>query len=40
MLALAKSGIGRLVEIQREVLAPALARVDGLARERLNRKFR
>lgn len=40
MLSLAKSGIAQLVEIQREVLAPSLARVDKLARERLNRKFR
>jgi ribonuclease PH len=40
MLALAKSGIAQLVEKQREVLAPLLARVDGVARERLNKKFR
>ncbi|MEA2571764.1 MAG: ribonuclease [Acidobacteriota bacterium] len=40
MMALAKSGIGQLIEKQREVLAPILTRVDGLARERLNRKFR
>lgn len=40
MLALAKSGIAALVEKQREVLAPVLARVDSMARERLNRKFR
>ena len=40
MLALARSGIARLVEAQREVLAPVLARVDNVARERLNRKFR
>jgi ribonuclease PH len=40
MLALAKSGIGQLIEKQREVLAPTLTRVDNVARERLNRKFR
>ncbi|MDQ6803160.1 MAG: ribonuclease PH [Acidobacteriota bacterium] len=40
MLALAKSGITGLIEKQREALAPALARVDGMARDRLNRKFR
>ena len=40
MLALAKSGIGQLVEKQREVLGPSLARVDGFSRERLAKKFR
>ena len=40
MLSLAKSGIAALVEKQREVLTPALTRVDTMARERLNRKFR
>jgi ribonuclease PH len=40
MVALAKSGIAALIEKQREVLAPVLARVDGMARDRLNRKFR
>ena len=40
MLGLAKAGIQQLVAKQREVLAPQLARVDNLARERLNRKFR
>jgi ribonuclease PH len=40
MMALAKSGIASLVEKQHEVLAPTLTRVDTLARERLNRKFR
>jgi ribonuclease PH len=40
MLALAKGGIGQLIEKQREVLAPTLTRVDNVARERLNRKFR
>jgi ribonuclease PH len=40
MLALAKSGIAALVEKQREALAPVLARVDVMARDRLNRKFR
>jgi len=40
MLALARDGIGTLIEKQREVLAPVLTRVDNVARERLNRKFR
>ena len=40
MLALAKAGINALIEKQKEVLAPVLARVDNMARERLNRKFR
>jgi len=40
MLALARSGIAALIEKQREVLGPTLIRVDNLARERLNRKFR
>jgi len=40
MLALAKKGIAQLIEKQREALAPVLARVDNMARERLNRKFR
>ena len=40
MLGLAKSGIAALVEKQKEALAPVLARVDNVARERLNRKFR
>jgi ribonuclease PH len=40
MIGLAKSGIAALVEKQREVLAPTLTRVDALARERLNKKFR
>jgi ribonuclease PH len=40
MLALAKSGIAGLVEKQREVLTPSLARVDTYSRERLSRKFR
>ena len=40
MLALAKGGIAALIEKQREALAPVLARVDGMARDRLNRKFR
>jgi ribonuclease PH len=40
MLALARAGIGKLVEAQREVLASVLARVDNVARDRLNRKFR
>jgi ribonuclease PH len=40
MVALAKGGIAALIEKQREALAPVLARVDGMARDRLNRKFR
>jgi len=40
LLALAKSGIAQLIEKQREVLTPLLTRVDNMARERLNRKFR
>jgi ribonuclease PH len=40
LLALAKSGISQLIEKQREVLSPLLSRVDNMARERLNRKFR
>ena len=40
MMALAKAGIAQLVAKQREVLAPLLSRVDNVARERLNRKFR
>jgi len=40
MLALAKSGIAQLIAKQREVLTPALTRVDNIARERLNKKFR
>jgi ribonuclease PH len=40
MLGLAKSGIQQLVEKQREILTPMLTRVDAMARERLNRKFR
>jgi len=40
LIALAKSGIAALIEKQREVLSPLLTRVDNMARERLNRKFR
>jgi ribonuclease PH len=40
MIGLAKSGIAQLVAKQREVLAPIITRVDNVARERLNRKFR
>lgn len=40
MVGLAKNGIAKLVEAQREILAPAMARVDNVARERLNKKFR
>ncbi|HUO84263.1 MAG TPA: ribonuclease PH [Thermoanaerobaculia bacterium] len=38
MLAAARSGIGQLIEKQREVLAPVMADVNALIRERLNRK--
>jgi ribonuclease PH len=40
MIALAKSGIGQLIVKQREALASILSRVDNMARERLNKKFR
>jgi ribonuclease PH len=40
MLALAKSGIAKLIEKQREALLPVQTRVDNFARERLNKKFR
>ena len=40
MLGLARSGISQLIEKQREALATTLTRVDGIARERLNKKFR
>ncbi len=40
LLVLAKSGIAALIDKQREVLGPLLTRVDNMARERLNRKFR
>jgi ribonuclease PH len=40
MMALAKSGIAQLILKQREILGPLLTRVDVIARERLNRKFR
>ncbi|HET7433934.1 MAG TPA: ribonuclease PH [Thermoanaerobaculia bacterium] len=40
MVGLAKGGIQQLIEKQREALAPILSRVDNMARERLNRKFR
>jgi ribonuclease PH len=40
MLSLARSGIAQLVERQREVLAPTLARVDSFSRERLTKKFK
>jgi ribonuclease PH len=40
MIGLAKSGIAQLIAKQREVLTPILTRVDHVARERLNRKFR
>lgn len=40
MLGLAKSGIAQLIEKQKEALAGNLDRVNQVARERLNRKFR
>ena len=40
MLGLAKSGIAQLVTKQREALTSVLARVDNVARDRLNKKFR
>jgi ribonuclease PH len=40
MVGLAKAGIAELVIKQREALAPLMTRVDNMARERLNRKFR
>ncbi len=40
MMTLAKSGIQQLVEKQKEALAGNLERVNQVARERLNRKFR
>jgi ribonuclease PH len=40
LLGLARSGIGALLEKQREIVAPIIAQVDALARERLSRKFR
>jgi ribonuclease PH len=40
MLALAKAGIARLVDVQKEALSSVLSRVDGVARDRLNKKFR
>jgi ribonuclease PH len=40
LMALAKNGIAALIEKQREILAPLMTRVDNMARERLNRKFR
>ena len=40
MLAMARTGIAQLVTKQREALASLLTRVDNVARERLNKKFR
>jgi ribonuclease PH len=40
MMSLAKAGIAQLVAKQRETLAALLGRVDNMARERLNKKFR
>jgi ribonuclease PH len=40
MVGLARNGISQLVAKQREVLGALLTRVDGVARDRLNRKFR
>ncbi|MGZ7030736.1 MAG: ribonuclease PH [Thermoanaerobaculia bacterium] len=40
MVALAKGGIAQLILKQREALSSILARVDNVARDRLNKKFR
>jgi ribonuclease PH len=40
MVALAQKGIAELVAAQRAALGTLLTRVDGVARDRLNRKFR
>lgn len=40
MLGLARSGIARLIEKQREILAPTIDEVGKIARTRLSRKFR
>jgi ribonuclease PH len=40
MVGLAKGGIAQLIAKQHEVLAPVLARVNDLAMQRLNKKFR
>jgi ribonuclease PH len=40
MMALARTGIAKLIEKQREVLAPVIDRVDAMARQRLTRKFK
>ena len=40
MISLARTGIASLIAIQREVLAPTIAQVDTLARQRLAKKFR
>jgi len=40
LLALARAGIDRLFETQRETLGPVIAQVDAIARDRLSRKFR
>jgi ribonuclease PH len=40
MLTLARNGIQQLVQKQKDVLANVLSRVDNIARERLNKKFR
>ncbi|MBI2215372.1 MAG: ribonuclease PH [Acidobacteria bacterium] len=40
MIALAKGGIEQLVARQREIIAPLLAQVDEIARERLKSKFK
>ncbi|MEO8215715.1 MAG: hypothetical protein ABI718_01390, partial [Acidobacteriota bacterium] len=40
MISLARSGIASLISMQREVLAPTIAEVDSMARQRLTKKFR
>jgi ribonuclease PH len=40
MLGLARSGISQLIAKQREILTPVLERVDAMAIERLNKKFK
>ncbi len=40
MISLARGGIEKLVEKQREILSPLVAQVDDVARERLKSKFK
>jgi ribonuclease PH len=40
MLGLARTGIAALIEKQREIIAPILEEVDGMARARLAKKFK